>query len=187
MRNTVHLLDLCAGTGEIAYGFLKRYPRTTATLLDFCPQMLQVAEQKSGDMKKRISLVCGDAMKLPFDHESFDGATISYGIRNVEQPDLCFDEVYRCLRPGATFAILELTRPPLLPVRMMHKLYTKTFLPITGRLLTDNADAYRYLADSVQQFSSPKILSQQLKGSGFSSIKIMPLSLGIATIITCKK
>lgn len=146
-----HLLDLCAGTGEIALGFLKTHPQSCATLVDFCPEMLHVAQHKGQKFAQRMRTICADAMELPFPKQTFDAVTLAYGIRNVAQPQTCLQEVFRVLQPQGTFSILELTRPSFAPLGWMHKLYTYTCLPLFGRYISNNASAYRYLAKSVQK------------------------------------
>lgn len=181
------LLDLCCGTGDIAIAFLKRQLKTqTAYLLDFCPEMLAIAQSKA-DNAHDIHYIEGDAQAIPLPDNSVGCITIAYGIRNVKDPQKCFDEAWRVLKPGGVFSILELTRPRNRFLRFGHSLYLKTVLPILGKLITTNREAYRYLCSSIKTFLSPNDLSHMLTTSGFSHIEEIPLSLGIATIITTVK
>lgn len=181
------LLDLCAGTGEIAFNFLKINPLAQATLLDFCPEMLAVAEAKGISFKKRFSLIEGDAQAVSLPDASFDAVSIAYGIRNVQNPEQCFQETYRLLRPNGVFGILELTRPNNRFMRFGHACYLKTFLPLLGKWVAKDQQAYRYLSQSIQSFVSPLDLKKNLSTVGFSSILIKPLMSGIATLILAKK
>jgi len=181
------LLDLCAGTGEIAFGFLKKHSHAQAILLDFCPEMLQIAEKKGGSFEGRYRLVEADAQKIPLAEKSVDGVTIAYGIRNVKVPSECFHEVFRVLKQGGKFAILELTRPKSSFLYFFHRLYLRIGVPILGKLMAKNGDAYSYLSKSVQAFISPEILENQLKEAGFKEISHSPLLGGVATIITASK
>lgn len=181
------LLDLCAGTGEIAFGFLKKNLSSKAILLDFCPEMLKIAEKKGGKWEGRFSILQADAQKIPLVKESVSAVTISYGIRNVKEPEKCFKEVFRVLHPQGKFAILELTRPKSKILNFFHRLYLKLFLPFLGKLTAKNADAYRYLVQSVQNFASPDVLEKQLKSAGFQNIEKFPLLGGTATIVTAFK
>lgn len=187
VKGSHHLLDLCAGTGEIAFHFLQENQQSLATLLDFCPEMLQVAQEKGAHYNPRFVIQEGDAQKLPFDDAAFDAATIAYGIRNVKEPMRCFQEVYRILQVGGCFAILELTRPSSLFLRYGHALYLKTMLPILGAAIAKNKGAYAYLGKSIQHFLSPEDLMGSLGKVGFSNIKKTPLLGGISTLITCVK
>lgn len=182
-----NLLDLCAGTGEIAFSFLKTNPLAKATLLDFCPQMLSVAKEKGALFEKRFSLVTGDAQNVLLPDQSFDAVSVAYGIRNVASPGRCFKEVYRLLLPGGSFGILELTRPNSKWLRLGHALYLKTLLPLLGKWVAKDKKAYQYLSQSIQSFISPTDLKRQLQETGFSSVKIQPLMGGVATLILAKK
>lgn len=180
------LLDLCAGTGEIGLEFLAKYPHSKAILLDFCPEMLAVAAAKGGhfgrNFQERCTLIEGDAQKLPLQNSSIDGATIAYGIRNVKEPLKCFQEVARVLKPGGHFAILELTRPTSTLLRFMHKLYLKGVLPLLGKWVAKNIDAYRYLSKSVEDFTTPDELEKILIESGLRPVKRVALMGGLSTI-----
>ncbi|NGX61367.1 MAG: Demethylmenaquinone methyltransferase [Chlamydiae bacterium] len=182
-----NLLDLCAGTGEIALGHLKKNPNAKALLLDFCPEMLAVAKEKGAPYQERFSCIVADAQELPLDPETFDGATVSYGIRNVQDPLKCFHEVYRVLKPGGRFAILELTRPRSPLMRTFHRLYLKALLPLLGALTAKNIEAYKYLASSIQDFSSPDTLTSQLNDVGFTLLSRRSLLGGVATLLLSQK
>lgn len=149
--------------------------------------MLEVAQKKGTRFAERIDIVCADAMSLPFPAARFDAATIAYGIRNVQQPIRCFQEVFRVLKPQGVFSILELTRPSLSPLRWAHRLYTETMLPLFGKYVSKNPQAYRYLAKSVQQFISPQQMRDMLQAVGFRSMKESSFFCGTATILTCSK
>jgi demethylmenaquinone methyltransferase/2-methoxy-6-polyprenyl-1,4-benzoquinol methylase len=181
------LLDLCAGTGEIAWQFLKANPQSQAFLLDFCAEMLAVADKKGTPYKERYTLMQADAQAIPLANSSVDSVSIAYGIRNVKEPSLCFQEVFRVLQPGGRFGILELTRPASRLMRQGHSLYTHLLLPLVGKAAAKNKDAYRYLAKSVATFASPENLEMSLKTVGFQLLERRPLSGGIATLILAKK
>ncbi len=177
------LLDLCAGTGEIGFGFLEKHPHSKAIMLDFCPEMLAVAKTKGAPFEGRYSLIEADAQVLPLEDNSVDAVTISYGIRNVKDPSKCFQEVRRVLKPGGRFAILELTRPTNSLFRLSHKIYLKFCLPLLGKFAAKNLDAYRYLSQSVEEFASPKELEKKLIDSNLTPIKKISLMGGLSTIL----
>lgn len=180
------LLDLCAGTGEIGFGFLAKHPHARAILLDFCPEMLAVAKDKGSLFEGRYTLIEADAQQLPLEDHSVDAATISYGIRNVKEPLKCFKEVARVLKPGGHFAILELTRPTSSLFRLSHKAYLKFCLPLLGKLAAKNIDAYRYLSKSVEDFASPQELEKALREAHLMPVKNIPLMGGLSTIFISK-
>lgn len=184
-------LDLCCGTGDIAYRFLKHasHPQR-AYLLDFCPEMLEEARIKAQNLslaKHRIDFIEGDAQKIPLPDASVDCVTIAYGIRNVQSPELCVREVYRVLKPGGRFGILELTRPKNTLMAWGHGWYLRNILPLMGKLFLRNEEAYRYLCNSIQSFVSPDLLEETLQGCGFSRTGQRALMGGIATIVIGKK
>jgi demethylmenaquinone methyltransferase/2-methoxy-6-polyprenyl-1,4-benzoquinol methylase len=183
LKGSKCLLDLCAGTGEIAFGFLKKNLDAEAILLDFCPEMLAVAQKKGSAFKGRFEIVQGDAQAVPLADNSVDGVSIAYGIRNVQDPAKCFLEVYRVLKPGGRFGILELTRPSSKFLRTGHKIYTTTMVPFLGRLAAKNREAYAYLVNSVAHFASPENLEASLSQVGFCRLRRTPLMGGVATLI----
>jgi demethylmenaquinone methyltransferase / 2-methoxy-6-polyprenyl-1,4-benzoquinol methylase len=181
------LLDLCAGTGEIAFGVLKRNPTAEAILLDFCPEMLAIAQKRGAPFNGRFEIVQADAQALPFADGSVDCVSISYGIRNVKEPAHCFREVYRVLSPGGRFGILELTRPTSKILRIGHRFYTRLIIPLLGKIVTNNKEAYRYLVNSVESFAAPEILEALLREAGFQEIHCSSLFGGIATLFSSLK
>ena len=185
VKGAHHLLDLCAGTGEIAFHFLKENPQSLASLLDFCPEMLAIAKDKGSCFEPRFIIQEGDAQKLPFDDAVFDAATVAYGIRNVENPLLCFYEVYRVLQAGGRFAILELTRPSGL-LLLGHRLYLR-LVPLLGKLCARKEMPYSYLKDSIQKFTAPSSLMEQMREVGFVNIQSRKLLGGTATLIWADK
>lgn len=184
--------DLCCGTGAISLPWLTSQKTShQAKLVDFCPEMLACAKQKASHLqlhqKHDVSYIQADVQSIPLEANTIDFATMAYGIRNVESPEKCFAEVYRILKNGGTFGILELTEPNNRLLRLGHRLYLKAALPVLGKLFAKNGDAYRYLSQSIQTFVKPQTLSALLKSAGFSSVQIRPLSGGIATLIIARK
>lgn len=186
------LLDLCCGTGEIAFTHLNKVAgRSEVYLLDFCEGMLTCAKEKAlqaGYHQKHIlNFIQADALDIPLSDSSVDCVTMAYGIRNVKDPEKCIKEVYRVLRPGGKFGILELTQPNSKILKFGHHIYLRSVLPLLGWCLTSNQDAYEYLCKSIHTFIKPKELEQVFKKAGFQGTLIKPLSFGIATVITGKK
>lgn len=181
------LLDLCAGTGEIANIWLEKQKFSKkAILLDFCAEMLAIAEAKPKGIHD-VKFIQGDAMEIPLKDNSVDAITVAYGIRNVSHPSRCFQEAYRTLSPDGTFGILELTEPSNGIVRAGHKLYLNYVLPFLGGIITKKPDAYKYLSSSIQAFVKPAVLMEELKEAGFKDIQCQALTFGIAHIITARK
>ena len=188
-HQTAHtLLDLCAGTGDIAFAYLKELPvPCQALLVDFSAEMLACAKEKGkifeGSLHS-IQYVQADVQRLPFLDQSIDCTTMAYGIRNVHHPLKCLNEVFRVLKPGGCFGILELTRPQNPLLKIGHQLYLRILLPLLGKMLTANKEAYHYLRHSIHTFIPPGELEDLIKVAGFTKTGRYSLAGGTATIIT---
>lgn len=185
------LLDLCSGTGEITFRYLstaKNKPQVI--LLDFCQEMLDWAKkkalQKNCEMS-RLTFVQADAQKIPLPDHSVDCATVAYGIRNIKNPALCISEVFRVLKPGGSFGILELTQPSSPILRWGHYIHLKYCLPLLGKLFTSNREAYHYLCNSISTFIPSAKLAGMMQEAGFKEIQQKKHLFGVATILIGKK
>ncbi len=185
------LLDLCCGTGAIAFEYLQQAQHAVrAHLLDFSEGMLAHAKERSKAYwidRHSIDYLQADAQCIPLPDHSVDCATIAYGIRNVKHPQQCIHDVFRVLKPGGTFGILELTQPEQPLLRFGHHIYLRTVLPIMGKFLTSNREAYQYLCNSINTFIPPQELKRQLQEASFQAIQHIPLLGGIATLLIAKK
>jgi demethylmenaquinone methyltransferase / 2-methoxy-6-polyprenyl-1,4-benzoquinol methylase len=194
-RTPINYLDICSGTGDIAFRMIQAlekknsYPQTY--LIDFSSQMLNVAKKNSlrfrPFVQKRIHFDQGRAEKLPYNDRQFDTISIAYGIRNIKELDRCFKETYRVLDEGGKIAILELTRPKNGALRLFHRLYLKTLLPVIGKVCISNKEAYQYLQASIENFICPQTIVHMLEIAGFVTIEANPIFGGIATLFSAKK
>lgn len=186
------LADLCCGTGAISLPWLKSQKTPQhAFLVDFCAEMLTCAKEKAENLKLNqihtLNYINADVQAMPLQAGSVDYATMAYGIRNVESPAKCFQEVYRILKKNGSFGILELTEPQNVFLRNGHRLYLTKALPLIGKLFAKNYEAYQYLSQSIQAFVKPLELKHLLEQTGFTSIQVQPLSFGIATLLIAHK
>jgi demethylmenaquinone methyltransferase/2-methoxy-6-polyprenyl-1,4-benzoquinol methylase len=186
------LLDLCCGTGDIAYGYLsKTSSKTTVYMLDFCEEMLAHAKTKAEQMhlneKHDLIFLQADAQHIPLPSSSIDCVTISYGIRNIKSPLKCLSEVFRVLKPGGVLGILELTRPANPVLRLLHQIYLRTVFPLVGKLVASNQAAYQYLCNSIHSFMLPKDLIEIIIEAGFTDVQSKTHLGGIATIFLGKR
>lgn len=185
------LVDLCSGTGDIVFDYLQTSPvPCQAYLVDFSSQMLACAKLKGDQLAfkhHQLSYIEADVQKLPLADQIAESATMAYGIRNVKHPALAMQEIYRVLKPGGRFGILELTRPHYSALRWGHYWYLRTILPILGKWLTDNKEAYQYLKNSIETFISPRELTTLLHDQGFEILKCQALMGGIATLLVGQK
>jgi demethylmenaquinone methyltransferase/2-methoxy-6-polyprenyl-1,4-benzoquinol methylase len=172
-------LDLCAGTLDLA-ATLGRQPRFTGSVIgaDFVLPMLSLGKRKSD----RVRPVNADALELPFPPETFDGAMVGFGVRNLADLDSGLAEAARVLRPGARFVILEFSTPPRQPLRGLYFLYFRKLLPLIGGLVSRHGDAYTYLPESVLAFPEPPVLAEKLRAHGFEQVEHSLLLGGICAI-----
>lgn len=184
-------LDLCCGTGDIAFSYLKKASSPKkAILVDFCAEMLACAQEKAEQLKlnqHHIKYLQADVQQIPLPDSHVSIATIAYGIRNVQNPERCFQEVHRILKPGGIFGILELTQPTQPMIKFGHRIYLRYLLPLLGNWVTSNREAYQYLCQSIQQFIPPSQLEKMLQQADFKHISRISLAGGIATILLARK
>lgn len=180
------ILDLCCGTGDQAEALRKRGFRVVAA--DFCLPMLALARPKfahSGG--RRPEPLNADALALPFPGGGFDGATVSFGLRNVADLDLALAELARVLRPGGELAVLEFTVPSRQPLRALYLLYFKHLLPRLGSLVSGDGSAYSYLPESVLGFPQRDGFLERLRRAGFTDGRFESLSGGILCLYRARR
>jgi demethylmenaquinone methyltransferase/2-methoxy-6-polyprenyl-1,4-benzoquinol methylase len=172
-------LDLCAGTLDLAAA-LGRQPEFRGQVVgaDFVLPMLALGRAKS----ERVRPVNADALELPFADETFDGATVGFGVRNLADLDRGLSEAARVLRPGARLVILEFTTPPRQPLRALYLWYFRRVLPFIGRVVSSHGEAYSYLPESVLAFPEPAALASRLTAQGFDGVHYELLLGGICAI-----
>ena len=174
-------LDLCAGTLDVAAQLSREDGfRGFVAAADFAVAMLRAGEGKAA--RDRVGAVGGDAQQLPFANASMDGAAVAFGIRNVASLDAGLGEVFRVLRPGARFVILEFTTPRSAIVRAFYHLYFHNVLPFVGGVISGHRSAYEYLPKSVAHFPAEAELGRRMTSVGFRDVTWQTLSFGIAAI-----
>jgi demethylmenaquinone methyltransferase/2-methoxy-6-polyprenyl-1,4-benzoquinol methylase len=178
------VLDLCTGTADLA---LAAGPDVRVVGVDFASQMLRLAREKVARRFGRVSLVRGDAMRIPLTDASVDAVTIGFGIRNVEKADVAAREILRVLRPGGRLAILEFGTPSVPGLRAAYLFYFRRVLPYIGRLVSRHDHAYGYLPASVAGFHSPDAFVGLLRNAGFSHAHSVQLTFGIVYLFVARK
>jgi demethylmenaquinone methyltransferase/2-methoxy-6-polyprenyl-1,4-benzoquinol methylase len=185
------LVDVATGTADVALEARRAGSSGAARVLgiDFAGAMLALGMRKVRQAGEagRIALVRGDATRLPVETASADAVTISFGIRNVQQPDVACLELARVLRPGGRLAVLEFGVPRIPGVSRLYLWYFKQVLPRIGRLISGHTGAYSYLPASVGTFPPPDEFMTILRQSGFSDVRAVPLTLGIVYLYVGRK
>jgi len=171
------VLDLCAGTLNLSEAY-REYFNGKILALDFSLGMLKVGKKKP---LKDVYPICGDALRMPFREESFDGVMMAFGLRNFSQMDKGLREIHRVLKKGGKLVILEFKRPQGL-FGAFYKLYLKRILPFVGGLITRDQEAYLYLANSISAFPKTEEILDKLSLLGFIDLKCGLLSFGICAL-----
>jgi demethylmenaquinone methyltransferase/2-methoxy-6-polyprenyl-1,4-benzoquinol methylase len=179
------LLDVAGGTGDIAF----RAAKTSgagfrATVCDINAEMLKVGRDRATKqhLDDRVSFVEGNAEALSFPDRSFDGYTIAFGIRNVPRIDLALREAYRVLRPGGRFLCLEFSSVEVPGLDRLYDLFSFRVIPELGRVVTGDAESYRYLVESIRKFPKPAVFAEMIRAAGFARVNWQTLSGGIVAL-----
>ncbi len=174
-------LDNCAGTLDLALELARRPGfRGLVVGSDFAYPMLARGEEKRHGLP--IQPVCADALRLPYDDASFDGATVGFGVRNLAGLDEGLAEMARVLKPGARLVVLEFTTPTWQPFRALYFFYFLHILPLIGRMISKHGSAYDYLPASVLRFPEPAELARRMESAGFHSVAWRRLTGGIVAL-----
>ncbi|MCV2872473.1 bifunctional demethylmenaquinone methyltransferase/2-methoxy-6-polyprenyl-1,4-benzoquinol methylase UbiE [Defluviimonas sp. WL0050] len=178
------LLDVAGGTGDIAFRFLKRAPEATATVLDMTESMLVEGQKRAEaeNMADRLNWVVGDAMALPFEANTFDTYTISFGIRNVTRIGDALSEAYRVLKPGGRLMVLEFSQLPNPAMQWAYDKYSFNVIPVMGQIVAGDRDSYQYLVESIRKFPDQQAFATMIRQAGFSQVKYRNLTMGVAAL-----
>lgn len=176
-------LDVAAGTGDSSLALARRGADVVST--DFTHAMLRLGPAKfrrKGLADRIWASSDADAQRLPFRDGSFDGLTICYGIRNVEDRPLAYGEFLRVLRPGGRLTILEFSSPVLPGLKAFYDWYSLHVLPRIGAWISGDASAYTYLPESIRTFPDQRALAAELECAGFREVRWTNLSGGIVAL-----
>jgi demethylmenaquinone methyltransferase/2-methoxy-6-polyprenyl-1,4-benzoquinol methylase len=170
------VLDLAAGTGTSSEPLTDSGVRTVPC--DFSTGMLAVGHRRRPD----LPFVAGDATRLPFADGSFDAVTISFGLRNVVDPDAGLRELARVTKPGGTLVVCEFSQPTWAPFRTVYTEYLMRALPAVARAVSSNPDAYVYLAESIRAWPDQEGLSARIAAAGWAGVEYRNLTGGIVAL-----
>ena len=183
-----HLLDVATGTGDMIYPSVRLKPQKI-TAIDLSDGMLGVARRKFGSEYKGVELAFlkADSENIPFADDSFDAATVAFGVRNFEDTWKGLSEMYRVIRPGGKIVVLEFSKPASFPFKNIYQFYFRNVLPFFGRMISGDKEAYTYLPESVNAFPERDDFIKILKAAGFSKCTYQSLTFGIASVYTGNK
>jgi demethylmenaquinone methyltransferase/2-methoxy-6-polyprenyl-1,4-benzoquinol methylase len=182
------VLDLACGTADLAIAINKRNPEACIVGIDLAEKMLEVGARKilGRGLADKILLTAGDIEQMPFAEQSFSAATIAFGIRNVEQRAEGLSEIFRVLKPGGVFAVLEFSMPQKGLFSRFYDVYLGRLLPLIGKILSGE-QSYFYLRDTIREFPNPAAFVNELKAAGFLVSTTIPLARGAVCLYIAQK
>jgi demethylmenaquinone methyltransferase/2-methoxy-6-polyprenyl-1,4-benzoquinol methylase len=186
-NNPKQILDIATGTGDLALMMAELDPDKIIGL-DISEGMLAVGKEKIAkvNLSKKIEMVVGDSEEMPFNDDTFDAITVSFGVRNFANLDKGIQEIARVLKPSGVLVILETSNPTKFPFKQGYKLYTNLFLPVIGKLFSKDKVAYSYLSESANSFPFGTAFNNILQKNGFTHTEDKPVTFGVATIYTAR-
>ena len=175
-------LDVCCGTGDLAFALADRWPAGGVTGLDFTEEMLEIARRKGEARTTPPSFVQGDLLSLPFADDAFAAVTVGWGVRNVSDLPRALSEMARVTRPGGRVVCLESTRPPDGLGRRFHALWFERLVPALGRLVAGEDSAYSYLPASVRDFPDADGLAALMAAAGLERVRYRRFGFGAVAL-----
>ncbi len=194
IKTGARALDLCCGTGDIAFALAQGGAETTG--LDFSPQMLEVAASRSRKFEARCQnknpqsairnprFIQGDAQQIPFPDNAFDIVTVGYGLRNLASWERGLDEMFRVARPGARLIVLDFGKPANTLWRAIYFTHLKMSVPLMGWLFCGDASAYAYILESLKHYPAQLAVAEKMRALKLNNVRVINL-LGGAMAINC--
>ena len=179
------LLDLAGGTGDIAFRVAAAGGAGThATVIDINADMLAIGRARAAErgLGDAITFVEGNAEALPFPDRRFDAVTIAFGIRNVPRIEAALAEAYRVLRIGGRFLCLEFSAVDMPGLDALYDFYSFNVIPALGRAVAQDAEAYRYLVESIRRFPRPDAFAEMMRAAGFARVSFQRMTGGIVAL-----
>jgi demethylmenaquinone methyltransferase / 2-methoxy-6-polyprenyl-1,4-benzoquinol methylase len=177
------VLDLAGGTGDVAFRIAAKGGKgTRITVADINAEMLAVGRERAAKAGHAIAFMEANAEKLPFADKSFDAVTIAFGIRNVPRIDTALGEIHRVLKTGGHFLCLEFSSVDVPGLDRLYDLYSFNVIPQIGRAVTGDAEAYKYLVESIRKFPAPTRFADMIRGAGFRRVTFTRLTGGVVAL-----
>lgn len=187
-NNPKQILDIATGTGDLAIMMASLNPDRIVGL-DISAGMLEVGKQKieKANLSKTIDMIVGDSENMPFDNDTFDAITVSFGVRNFANLNKGLKEINRVLKPGGKLVILETSVPTKFPYKQGYQFHSKIILPVVGKLFSKDKVAYSYLSESANSFPFGEEFNNILLKNGFTTAIDKPVTFGVASIYIATK
>jgi demethylmenaquinone methyltransferase/2-methoxy-6-polyprenyl-1,4-benzoquinol methylase len=184
-RRGQRILDLAAGTGASSVALARRGAEVVAA--DFSRGMIAEGQRRYGAGARdggipNLSFVQADATDLPFEDEAFDTVTMSFGLRNVNDPKKALRELLRVTRPSGRLVVCEFSHPPAKAFRGLYRFYNDRVLPVVAKAVSSNAEAYDYLNESIRDWPDQRTLSAWIREAGWTDVAYRNLSMGIVAL-----
>jgi demethylmenaquinone methyltransferase/2-methoxy-6-polyprenyl-1,4-benzoquinol methylase len=173
------ILDLAAGTGASSVALTHSGADVVAA--DFSPGMIAEGRRRHNGIPN-LTFVEADATALPFADDEFDTVTMSFGLRNVNEPRKAIAELLRVTKPGGRLVVCEFSHPPSRAFGGLYRFYNNRVLPVVAKAISSNADAYDYLNESIKDWPDQRTLSQWIREAGWTDVAYRNLSLGIVAL-----
>jgi demethylmenaquinone methyltransferase / 2-methoxy-6-polyprenyl-1,4-benzoquinol methylase len=182
LREGDKVLDIAGGTGDLARAFARKVgERGTVVLTDINQAMLERGRDRLLDLGLLVPTALCDGEALPFAAGSFDVVSVAFGLRNMTHKDRALAEMQRVLRPGGRLLVLEFSKVAA-PLAKPYDWYSFKVLPLIGKLVTGDADSYRYLAESIRVHPDQAALKAMMKDAGFGHVDVHNLSAGVVAL-----
>ena len=182
VRSGQRVLDIAGGTGDLARGWAKKVgPRGQVWLTDINSSMLGVGRDRLLDQGVVLPVALCDAEKLPFPDHYFDCVSVAFGLRNMTHKDVALAEMCRVLKPGGKLLVLEFSKV-WAPLKPAYDVYSFKALPLMGKLVTNDAESYQYLAESIRMHPDQETLKAMMLEAGFGIVEYHNLAAGVVAL-----
>ncbi len=185
VRRGQKVLDLAGGTGDLTARFSRLVGEEGQVVLsDINASMLEAGRERLTDrgIAGNVEYVQANAECLPFPDNHFDCISIAFGLRNVTDKDAALASMYRVLKPGGRLLVLEFSKPVVPGFRSVYDLYSFKVLPVMGKLIANDADSYRYLAESIRMHPDQETLKAMMEAAGFDKVEYFNLTGGVVAL-----
>ena len=183
------ILDVACGTADSTIEIAKKIENADVSAIDISEKMLEIGKKKVAKMglDNRIAFYNSPAENIDFQDDTFDAVLVAFGVRNFSDRQQGLKEILRVLKPDGNLFVLELSEPQNFIVRWLYNLYFKNILPLIGKRVSGNADAYRYLQQTVEKFPMPKEFMKILEDIGYYDVKHKAMSYGLCRLYQAVK